>query len=228
MNGLAYVQLQVDTAVRDAAEYVAGDLPDEIVVRGCGGTDFRPGFAWLEEQDIRAGVCLYLTDMECARYPEAAPAFDVLWCNWGQPPSDWNREPWGDRIDMAATGSATRVTRRDYGAPTACSRRRAVSTRLTAMQSMLNFASVTRTEDSMASITIRNLDEGVKRRLRVRAAENGRSMEEEARDVLRRAVGEAPPPKDLGRAIHARFAALGGVDLDLTERGPMRPPPKFG
>ncbi len=79
----------------------------------------------------------------------------------------------------------------------------------------------------MASITIRNLDDGVKRRLRVRAAENGRSMEEEARDVLRRAVGEAPP-KDLGRAIHARFAALGGVDLDLPERGPMRPPPEFG
>ncbi len=47
-------------------------------------------------------------------------------------------------------------------------------------------------------------------------------MEDEARDVLRRAVGEAPPPKDLGRAIHARFAALGGVDLDLPERGDRR------
>ena len=43
----------------------------------------------------------------------------------------------------------------------------------------------------MASITIRNLDDGLKRRLRVRAAENGRSMEEEARDILRRTVGEA-------------------------------------
>ncbi|MCY4396246.1 MAG: plasmid stabilization protein, partial [Rhodospirillaceae bacterium] len=70
----------------------------------------------------------------------------------------------------------------------------------------------------MASITIRNLDDGLKRRLRVRAAENGRSMEEEARDILRRTVGQAPPPKDLGRAIHARFAALGGVDLELPER----------
>ena len=78
----------------------------------------------------------------------------------------------------------------------------------------------------MASITIRNLD-GLKRRLRVRAAENGRSMEEEARDILRRTVGEAPPPKDLGRAIHARFSALGGVELELPERGPMQPPPDF-
>ena len=80
----------------------------------------------------------------------------------------------------------------------------------------------------MASITIGNLDDGVKRRLRVRAAENGRSMEEEARDILRRTVGETLPPKDLGRAIHARFAPLGGVDLDLPERGPMRPPPISG
>ncbi len=79
----------------------------------------------------------------------------------------------------------------------------------------------------MASITIRNLDEGLKRRLRVRAAENGRSMEEEAREILRRMVGDPPPPKDLGRAIHARFAALGGVQLDLPERGPMRSPPDF-
>ena len=96
------ILLQVDTAVRDAAEYAAGDLPDEIVVRGRGGTDFRPGFAWLEEHAIRPGVCLYLTDMECSRYPEAEPAFDVLWVNWGQTPSDWNREPWGERIDIGA------------------------------------------------------------------------------------------------------------------------------
>ena len=96
------VLLQVDTAVRDAAEYAAGDLPDEIVVRGRGGTDFRPGFAWLEEHDIRPGVCLYLTDMECSRYPETEPGFDVLWVNHGDPPGDWNREPWGERIDIGA------------------------------------------------------------------------------------------------------------------------------
>jgi len=79
----------------------------------------------------------------------------------------------------------------------------------------------------MASITIRSLDDGLERRLRMRAAENGRSMEEEACDILRRTVGEPPLPQDLGRAIHARFAALGGVELELPERGPMRPPPEF-
>ena len=45
--------LQVDAAVQDAAEYTACDLPDEIVIKGRGGTDFRPGFAWLDEQGIR-------------------------------------------------------------------------------------------------------------------------------------------------------------------------------
>ena len=96
------ILLQVDTAVRDAAEYAAGDLPGEITVRGRGGTDFRPGFAWLDEHDIRPGVCLYFTDMECSRYPEAEPDFDVLWVNHGNPPGDWNREPWGERIDIGA------------------------------------------------------------------------------------------------------------------------------
>ena len=99
------ILLQVDAAVQDAAEYAA-DLPDEIAIRGRGGTDFRPGFAWLEEHDIRPGVCLYLTDMLCSSYPETAPPFDVIWCNYGQPPGDWNREPWGERIDLAGRAAS--------------------------------------------------------------------------------------------------------------------------
>lgn len=79
----------------------------------------------------------------------------------------------------------------------------------------------------MASITIRNLDEDVKRRLRVRAAEHGRSMEEEARDILRQVVCQPSGPRDLGKSIHARFAALGGVENTPTQRGPMRATPDF-
>ncbi len=79
----------------------------------------------------------------------------------------------------------------------------------------------------MASITIRNLDDDVKRRLRVRAAEHGRSMEEEARDILRQVVGQPNVPRNLGEAIHARFAALGGVDLPPVHRSPMRPISEF-
>lgn len=79
----------------------------------------------------------------------------------------------------------------------------------------------------MASITIRNLDDGLKRRLRVRAAEHGRSMEEEARDILRRTVGDAPAPRNLAAAIRARMAPVDGVELDLPARAPMRKPPNF-
>ena len=75
---------------------------------------------------------------------------------------------------------------------------------------------------------MRNLEEGLKRRLRIRAAENGRSMEEEARDILRTALNDQPSAREnLASAIHARFAPLGGVELDLPPRLPMREPPRF-
>ena len=80
----------------------------------------------------------------------------------------------------------------------------------------------------MASITVRNLEDGLKRRLRIRAAENGRSMEQEVRDILREALQrEAAPTTGLGTAINERFKRFGGVDLDLPPREPMREPPQF-
>lgn len=79
----------------------------------------------------------------------------------------------------------------------------------------------------MASITIRNLDDGLKRRLRVRAAEHGRSMEEEAREILRKEIGEARPATNLAAAIRARVALTGGADLDLPTREPLRVPPEL-
>ncbi len=81
---------------------------------------------------------------------------------------------------------------------------------------------------AMASITIRNLEDNIKQRLRVRAAEHGRSMEEEVRDILRRVMGEAAPPRNLAAAIRARVAPSGGVDLDLPVREPMRESSQFG
>ena len=100
------VVLQVDAAVQDAAEYPPDDLPEEIALKGRGGTDFRPGFEWLDEQGIQPAVCLYFTDMECSSYPEEEPPFPVVFCNWSEPPEDWNREPWGERIDIAADRKA--------------------------------------------------------------------------------------------------------------------------
>ncbi|MFW5660348.1 MAG: FitA-like ribbon-helix-helix domain-containing protein [Oceanicaulis sp.] len=80
----------------------------------------------------------------------------------------------------------------------------------------------------MASITIRNLDEATKRRLRVRAAAHGRSMEEEARRILREAVAEATPTRNLAAEIRARVdAAGGGFDIDLPDREPAPDPLRF-
>ncbi len=80
----------------------------------------------------------------------------------------------------------------------------------------------------MASIMVRNLDEDLKRRLRIRAAENGWSMEQEVREILRvELTSEAMPVRILGTAIHELFRPLGGVDLDIPPRAPMRDPPRF-
>ncbi len=66
----------------------------------------------------------------------------------------------------------------------------------------------------MAGMTIRNLDETVKRRLRLRAAENGRSLEAEVRDILGREALAGPKPKvDIGEAIRRRFATFGGIEI---------------
>ena len=97
------VVLQVDAAVQDEQHYAPGELPERIVVKGRWGTDFRPGFARLAEEGIRPAVCLYFTDMDCDRYPETEPDFDVLWCDYGaaaglspEPP------PWGEHIRIDA------------------------------------------------------------------------------------------------------------------------------
>ncbi|ACJ01062.1 FitA-like ribbon-helix-helix domain-containing protein [Rhodospirillum centenum] len=79
----------------------------------------------------------------------------------------------------------------------------------------------------MASITIRNLDATLEQRLRTRAAENGRSMEEEAQQILRQAVASQAAPRDLAASIRARVRALGGIDLEIAPRGAMREPPAF-
>ena len=74
----------------------------------------------------------------------------------------------------------------------------------------------------MASITIRQLEETTKRKLRVRAARHGRSMEQEAREILRTALSQPEEqPKDLGKAIHDLFAPFGGVELKIPPREPI-------
>jgi plasmid stability protein len=81
----------------------------------------------------------------------------------------------------------------------------------------------------VAQLVVRNLENGVKVRLQRRARRNGRSMEEEVRDILRGAVnGEDVPAGGLGTEISALFAKA-GIDFDIPElRGHEIKPPSFG
>ncbi|MXX54105.1 MAG: plasmid stabilization protein [Dehalococcoidia bacterium] len=81
----------------------------------------------------------------------------------------------------------------------------------------------------MNSIKIDNLEDRLALRLAIRASESGRSVEEEAREILRTALQrEASPERGLGTALHNLFKPIGGVDLKIPEREPMREPPRFG
>ena len=80
----------------------------------------------------------------------------------------------------------------------------------------------------MASITIRNLDDALEHKLRLRAADRNRSMEDEARDILRTALAQEPADtKHLIDAMRELVEPFGGVDLELPPRGPIREPPDF-
>jgi antitoxin FitA len=83
--------------------------------------------------------------------------------------------------------------------------------------------------DSVATITIRGLDEAVKKRLRARAVRHGRSMEAEAREILKIGVATAERGQNLAESIRALFEPLGGVDLPPYPRRkePVREPPTF-
>ncbi|AYM66114.1 plasmid stabilization protein [Agrobacterium fabrum] len=81
----------------------------------------------------------------------------------------------------------------------------------------------------MASMTIRNIDDALKQRLRVRAATHGRSMEDEARDILRVALATSErPARNLVETVRARLAPIGGVDLEIPVREAIRDAPDFG
>lgn len=80
----------------------------------------------------------------------------------------------------------------------------------------------------MSSITVRNLDEGVKQALRIRASENGRSMEQEVRELLKAVLlkgkkvdtnAEAP---NFAQRVQQRFQGLNAQDLPLPERQAAR------
>lgn len=80
----------------------------------------------------------------------------------------------------------------------------------------------------MASLTIRNLENNLKARLRLRAASHGCSMEAEARNILRQVLAPVQPESNFAASVHARFASLEIESLPVPTRQEVRTPPDFG
>ena len=76
----------------------------------------------------------------------------------------------------------------------------------------------------MASLTIRNIDDSLKATLRMSAAANQRSMEEEARQILKRFLLHKKCAEGIGTRIAKRFSEAGGVELAPVSRSLPRPP----
>ena len=72
----------------------------------------------------------------------------------------------------------------------------------------------------MGNLSVRRLDDETMRRLRLRAARNGRSMEEETRRIIRQAVAA---PERIGDLAVQLFGPAHGVDLEVPERVPHQP-----
>jgi plasmid stability protein len=71
----------------------------------------------------------------------------------------------------------------------------------------------------MATLTIRDLDDELKAALRVRAAEHGRSMEAEVREILRTALTRrSPSAVGMGTRIRRRFSGSENVEIELPDR----------
>lgn len=70
----------------------------------------------------------------------------------------------------------------------------------------------------MNDITVKNLEPSLTEKLRLLADGHGRTMEEEARSILHEHFKELAPVGGMGSRMHARFAAIGGVELELPSR----------
>jgi antitoxin FitA len=81
---------------------------------------------------------------------------------------------------------------------------------------------------TLSALSIRNLDDRVKERLRVRAAQHGRSMEAEVRAILTDAVAAPGQSPGLFQVIMDRFGEQGGVELDLPPRATGPRAAEFG
>jgi plasmid stability protein len=70
----------------------------------------------------------------------------------------------------------------------------------------------------MISLIVKNLETSITTKLRLAAESHGRTMEEEARNILHEHFKESAVVGGMGNRMHARFAAIGGIELELPSR----------
>lgn len=86
-----------DSSCKGSQVFTREDLPIKLDAKGGGGTDFRPAFAWVQDQGLEPAAMIYLTDMECSRFP-SDPGFPVLWAKIGKWPG--RKAPFGEVIEI--------------------------------------------------------------------------------------------------------------------------------
>jgi len=94
--------IYVDTRVANVQHLTNDDLPVELEFEGGGGTSFKPGFEWIEENDQEPKAVIYFTDGYCSSYPEE-PSYPVLWlCTSGEETmkSGYRAAPFGEVIGL--------------------------------------------------------------------------------------------------------------------------------
>jgi predicted metal-dependent peptidase len=80
--------------------FCRADLPLVVEPLGGGGTDYRPIFDWVAEQGLSPACLVYLTDMECPRFPEKEPDYPVLWARVG---GGGTFPPFGEIVEVICT-----------------------------------------------------------------------------------------------------------------------------
>lgn len=86
-----------DAAASEATVHTRHDPPPSLLLRGGGGTDYRPVFSKVEQDGLAPACLIYLTDLECDRYPDE-PAYPVL---WAAPESANGRPPFGETLTLS-------------------------------------------------------------------------------------------------------------------------------
>jgi len=85
-----------DSRIHGIERFQDGYLPERLIPKGGGGTDFRPVFEWVDGESIDPSCLIYFTDL-CGDFPESGPMYPVLWITEGKALKE---VPFGEVIEV--------------------------------------------------------------------------------------------------------------------------------